>query len=148
MNLKRSPDDASSGATVALTELYQNDDFQRTGISVSKTGRLFVSFPRWSDRHLSAVLEVMLWFRSTVPKRKLEPLESEAGDGKHSVRVRPKRGRRDVTHNAVSVLSSDGKLKQVVSDSRRQWPDTFTQGPDGAMYISASYKRFAALQRR
>jgi len=60
MNLKRSPDDASSGATVALTELYQNDDFQRTGISVSKTGRLFVSFPRWSDRHLSAVLEVML----------------------------------------------------------------------------------------
>lgn len=42
-----------------LTEVYQNDHFQVTGISVSKTGRLFVNFPRWSDTYLNAVLEVM-----------------------------------------------------------------------------------------
>lgn len=43
----------------ALTEVYHNDDFQVTGISVSKTGRLFVNFPRWSDHYLNAVVEVM-----------------------------------------------------------------------------------------
>jgi sugar lactone lactonase YvrE len=41
-----------------LTQVYQNDDFQITGISVSKNGRLFVNFPRWSDRYLNAVIEV------------------------------------------------------------------------------------------
>jgi sugar lactone lactonase YvrE len=38
--------------------VYENDDFQITGISVSKTGRLFVNFPRWSDRYRYAVCEV------------------------------------------------------------------------------------------
>ncbi|MCU1299430.1 MAG: major royal jelly-related protein [Acidobacteriaceae bacterium] len=42
----------------ALQEAYHNDDFQITGIAVSKTGRLFVNFPRWSDRYLNAVVEV------------------------------------------------------------------------------------------
>ncbi len=43
----------------ALTEVYHNSDFQLTGVSVSKSGRLFVNFPRWSDRYLQAVVEVM-----------------------------------------------------------------------------------------
>ncbi len=42
-----------------LTQVYQNNDFQLTGISVSKTGRLFVNFPRWSPEYLNAVVEVM-----------------------------------------------------------------------------------------
>ena len=50
---------AQSGKSVSLTQVYQNNDFQLTGISVSKTGRLFVNFPRWSDRYLNAVVEVM-----------------------------------------------------------------------------------------
>ena len=41
-----------------LTSVFQTDDFQITGVSVSKTGRLFVNFPRWSDRYLNAVAEV------------------------------------------------------------------------------------------
>ena len=46
----------------------------------------------------------------------------------------------DVTHNAVTVLTADGKLRQAVTDARLQWPDTFTGGgPDGAVYISASH---------
>ncbi len=50
---------AQAAKTFALTEVYQNNDFQLTGISVSKTGRLFVNFPRWSDRYLNAVVEAM-----------------------------------------------------------------------------------------
>lgn len=42
-----------------LTQVYQNNDFQLTGISVSKSGRLFVNFPRWSAEYLNAVIEVM-----------------------------------------------------------------------------------------
>ncbi len=42
-----------------LTEVYHNGDFQLTGISVSKAGRLFINFPRWSPEYLNAVVEVM-----------------------------------------------------------------------------------------
>ena len=42
-----------------LTEVYRNEHFRLTGISVSKTSRLFVNFPRWSDNYLNAVIEVM-----------------------------------------------------------------------------------------
>ena len=50
---------AQGTAGKPLTQVYQNHDFQLTGISVSKTGRLFVNFPRWSDQYLNAVVEVM-----------------------------------------------------------------------------------------
>jgi len=42
-----------------VMEVYHNNDFQLTGISVSKTGRLFVNFPRWSAEYLNAVVEAM-----------------------------------------------------------------------------------------
>lgn len=42
-----------------LDQVYQNNDFQLTGISVSKAGRVFVNFPRWSSEYLNAVVEVM-----------------------------------------------------------------------------------------
>ncbi|HEX4488626.1 MAG TPA: L-dopachrome tautomerase-related protein, partial [Terriglobales bacterium] len=42
-----------------LTVIYQDDNFQITGVSVSKSGRVFINFPRWSDRYLNAVVEVM-----------------------------------------------------------------------------------------
>src|SRR5581483_10844902 len=50
---------APSNVAVELTEVYRNDDFQITGVTVSKSGRMFVNFPRWSDRYLNAVVEVM-----------------------------------------------------------------------------------------
>ncbi len=49
----------ANGTSRTLTTVYENDDFQITGISVSKTGRLFLNFPRWSDRYLHAVVEVV-----------------------------------------------------------------------------------------
>jgi sugar lactone lactonase YvrE len=42
-----------------LAPVYENNDFQITGVTVSKSGRLFVNFPLWSDRYLNAVVEVM-----------------------------------------------------------------------------------------
>jgi sugar lactone lactonase YvrE len=45
----------------------------------------------------------------------------------------------DVTHNAVARRNPNGKVEQLVSDPRLQWPDTFSEGPDGAIYITASH---------
>lgn len=45
--------------TKRLTVVYQNNDFQFTGISVSARGRMFLNFPRWSDKYLNAVVELM-----------------------------------------------------------------------------------------
>ncbi|MET0968738.1 MAG: L-dopachrome tautomerase-related protein [Tardiphaga sp.] len=41
--------------------------------------------------------------------------------------------------NAVKSLQPDGSLKTEISDVRLRWPDTFSQGPDGAIYITASH---------
>lgn len=42
----------------SLTPVYTNNDFQITGVSMSPSARMFVNFPRWSDRYLNAVIEV------------------------------------------------------------------------------------------
>ena len=42
-----------------LTEVYRNADFQMTGITISKTNRLFINFPRWSDHYENAVVEIL-----------------------------------------------------------------------------------------
>jgi hypothetical protein len=41
--------------------------------------------------------------------------------------------------NAVTVLEPNGSIKIAVTDPRLRWPDTFSQGPDGAIYITASH---------
>lgn len=41
-----------------LTTVYENNDFQLTGVTMSPGGRMFVNFPRWSDKYLNAVVEV------------------------------------------------------------------------------------------
>lgn len=41
--------------------------------------------------------------------------------------------------NAVKSLNSDGTLKTELTDVRLRWPDTFAQGPDGALYVTASH---------
>ena len=42
--------------------------------------------------------------------------------------------------NAVEVAARPGAaLKTLVKDDRLRWPDTFSQGPDGAIYVSASH---------
>jgi sugar lactone lactonase YvrE len=45
----------------------------------------------------------------------------------------------DITHTAVSRLLPDRTIERLIVDRRLQWPDTFTEGPDGAMYVTASH---------
>ncbi len=53
------PGNAQQAKVQPLTEIYHNNDFQFTGVTVSKSGRIFLNFPRWSDRYVNAVVEVM-----------------------------------------------------------------------------------------
>lgn len=39
----------------------------------------------------------------------------------------------------VSRLSPDKKIQLLLTDHRLQWPDTFSEGPDGSIYITASH---------
>jgi sugar lactone lactonase YvrE len=41
--------------------------------------------------------------------------------------------------NAVKSLNPDGTLKTEFADSRLRWPDTFSEGPDGTLYVTASH---------
>ncbi len=42
--------------------------------------------------------------------------------------------------NSVEMAERPGlPLKTLVKDARLRWPDTFSQGPDGALYVSASH---------
>src|SRR4051812_13700212 len=42
--------------------------------------------------------------------------------------------------NAVKVVNpADGRVRELLTDSRLRWPDTFSQGPDGAIYVTASH---------
>ncbi|HET7885865.1 MAG TPA: L-dopachrome tautomerase-related protein [Bradyrhizobium sp.] len=45
-----------------------------------------------------------------------------------------------LANNAVKVVNpKDGSMREVLTDSRLRWPDTFSQGPDGAIYVTASH---------
>jgi sugar lactone lactonase YvrE len=45
-----------------------------------------------------------------------------------------------LANNAVKVINpKDGSVRKVLADSRLRWPDTFSQGPDGAIYVTASH---------
>jgi sugar lactone lactonase YvrE len=48
-----------SPRTAGLEEVFSDDDFQITGVAVSKQGRIFVNYPRWSDVYLNAVAEIL-----------------------------------------------------------------------------------------
>lgn len=49
---------ARSSPSAGPASVYENNDFQLTGVTVSRSGRMFVNFPRWSDKYLNAVVEV------------------------------------------------------------------------------------------
>lgn len=36
-------------------------------------------------------------------------------------------------------MTPDGKITTLAQDPRLRWPDTFAQGPDGAIYVTASH---------
>lgn len=45
-----------------------------------------------------------------------------------------------ISDNAVKILNpANGSVRLLLADSRLRWPDTFSQGPDGAIYVTASH---------
>jgi sugar lactone lactonase YvrE len=44
-----------------------------------------------------------------------------------------------MANNGIKILGADGKVTPLLEDSRLRWPDTFAQGPDGTMYVTASH---------
>ena len=46
-------------AQAKLEPVFKDDTYQLTGIAVSKTGRLFINYPYWSDTYKYALVEVM-----------------------------------------------------------------------------------------
>ena len=70
-----------------LTEVFQDSDFQITGVAVSKTGRMFVNYPRWSNHYLDAVVEVY-------KNGSVKPYPDEAWNRWQAVRLRAERSRR------------------------------------------------------
>lgn len=44
----------------------------------------------------------------------------------------------DPEHSAIMQLRPDGALETVVKDDRLRWPDGFSWGPDGWLYVSCS----------
>ena len=45
----------------------------------------------------------------------------------------------DLRGGAIQRRTPEGKVELVASDPRIQWPDSFAQGPDGAIYFSCSH---------
>jgi hypothetical protein len=55
----------------------------------------------------------------------------------------PRRGRdtlylSDMEHSAMLTLGPDRQLRTLVEDPRLRWPDGFSFGPDGWLYVTCS----------
>jgi len=54
-----------------------------------------------------------------------------------------------VQDNAIKVRNlaegPSGEPKIVVQDERLRWPDTFSQGPDGTIYVTTSHIQDSAF---
>ena len=44
----------------------------------------------------------------------------------------------DIQRSAIDTIEPDGSKTTLVQDPRLRWPDTFAQGPDGALYVTNS----------
>ena len=44
----------------------------------------------------------------------------------------------DMEHSAIHRISADGKLQTLVTDEKLRWPDGFSFGPDGWLYVTCS----------
>lgn len=52
----------------------------------------------------------------------------------------------DMEHSAVHRLSSDGSVQTLLADPRLRWPDGFSFGPDGWLYVTCSSLQFVLFR--
>ncbi|WP_440983971.1 SMP-30/gluconolactonase/LRE family protein [Shinella sumterensis] len=62
-----------------------------------------------------------------------EPTDSLWIDGQNRIYLST------IENDGVKILGPNGKVTSFLQDSRLRWPDTFAQGADGTMYITASH---------
>lgn len=48
----------------------------------------------------------------------------------------------DLEHSAITILSPEGELQTLVRDKKLRWPDGFSFGPQGDLYVTASALQF------
>ena len=106
-------------ANAASPELQEvaRFDHQVTGVTVAKYGRIFVNFPRVGD------------------------------NGPSDGFLIDRRGRMYISaveDNAVKVWKED-RVSILIRDERLRWPDTFAEGPDGAIYVTSSRIQDSAI---
>ncbi|OON67888.1 hypothetical protein B0919_16845 [Hymenobacter sp. CRA2] len=53
----------------------------------------------------------------------------------------------DVQNNAVTRITPGGELQLVAQDAQLKWPDSFSVGPDGALYVTTSQLHIPRAQR-
>jgi len=49
---------AASAAAQNIETVFQDNTYQLTGVAVSKSGRVFTNYPRWSDTYRNALVEI------------------------------------------------------------------------------------------
>ncbi|HEX4681343.1 MAG TPA: hypothetical protein VH277_01470 [Gemmatimonadaceae bacterium] len=151
---------------MAKLELVAEFEHQVTGVTVSEDGRIFVNFPRWTEDTALSVAELMpdgslrpypnaewnAWRNAKMAR--VTPEDWDASDDEITQSVEAL-GTYDVTdgfwfdardrlylsaleENAVKRLEG-GRVTTIVKDDRLRWPDTFSEGPDGSIYVTASH---------
>ena len=49
----------------------------------------------------------------------------------------------DLEHNAINLITPEGKLRTLLQDEKLRWPDGFSFGPDGWLYVTNSALHYA-----
>ena len=44
----------------------------------------------------------------------------------------------DIEHSAIVVMDKNGKMTTLLRDPELRWPDGFSFGPDGSLFVTAS----------
>jgi hypothetical protein len=71
-----------------------------------------------------------------------DPLTAAKAAGLHYVEHY---GTNGVTHGLLIARGTDDMYLTSVQDERLRWPDTFSQGPDGAIYVTTSHIQDSAF---